>query len=149
MHFKRNHDLSTDSLIRCCDCTQTFQNLNSCKRHVNRHHNSNDRPNEISPSRCNDADARQFASSSIDATVPSSSNKIHPSSKEFSYHPVDAKLINSNPTSKPVFELGLRQIHYFYVVNSFSAAKITFQEKMYGISSKCICCYTVTRHYGI
>lgn len=39
-HFKRNHDIKTNSLVRCTEfnCGQSFQNIISFKRHVNRKH---------------------------------------------------------------------------------------------------------------
>lgn len=38
LHFKKLHDIRTESFIRCCDCIQSFQGLFRFKRHVNRHH---------------------------------------------------------------------------------------------------------------
>lgn len=58
-HFKRNHDLTSNSSYRCCNinCDQVFQNLNSFRKHVNRKHiNSNlnieinDNKNDVTPS---------------------------------------------------------------------------------------------------
>lgn len=38
IHFKRLHNLNTNSTFRCLDCGQTFQNLSTFKRHMNRKH---------------------------------------------------------------------------------------------------------------
>lgn len=38
LHFKKLHNIRTESFIRCCNCTQSFQGLFRFKRHVNRHH---------------------------------------------------------------------------------------------------------------
>ncbi|XP_024875366.1 uncharacterized protein LOC112456837 [Temnothorax curvispinosus] len=55
-HFKRSHDLKTNSIFRCCksNCLQIFKNLSSFKKHITRKHvNDKDIGNKFESQDCN------------------------------------------------------------------------------------------------
>lgn len=53
-HFKYCHNLNSNSIFRCCDCSQSFQNLSSFKRHTNRKHPVYEVLDDDCTNKCND-----------------------------------------------------------------------------------------------